>query len=101
MFSNGTFVATLFDATSVIGLTNVQINYIANGTFTNVTRRLRDYFVASNSLYSDPINNVTEAGMITLFKLDFQLNSIVGSLTAPKLGEYIWIGYDSTPDSNN
>jgi len=67
MLSNGTFVATLFDATSQLALTNSQISYVANGTYTNLTHRLGDYFMASDFQYNDTVNNISKAGIITLF----------------------------------
>jgi hypothetical protein len=80
MNSNGTYESTLFDATSQVGLTNTQIIYEYDAThgYLNVTRRIGDYFVASNYLYTDSVNNVSQAGIITLFKLDYSLNSIFG-----------------------
>lgn len=80
MYSNGTYISTLFDATSQSGLVNTQIVYDYDATqgLLNVTRRIGDYFVASNYLFNDTENNVTQAGIVTLFKLDYSLNSIVG-----------------------
>jgi len=90
----------MFDATSSLGLTNAQTAQITNGTYANVTRRLRDYYVASNFKLNNTVDNITQLGVITLFKLDYQTNSIYGSVDQPGLGEYILIGYDSAPDTN-
>ena len=61
MYPNGTYLSTLFDATSSTGLTNSQISftYDASQSLNRVTRRIGDYFVASNSLYNDTVNNYT------------------------------------------
>ena len=71
MTSFGTYESTLFDATSQEGLTNTQISYEYDASlgYLNVTRRIGDYFVASNYLYADPVNNVSQAGLITLFNI--------------------------------
>lgn len=37
---------------------------------------------------------------MTLFYLDYQMNSVYGSDDMPGLGEFVLIGYDSPPNSN-
>ena len=69
MLQDGTFIATGLDATE-IALKNEQIRKTANGTYTKITKRLGDYFVATNYQYSSTIDANTQSGVITLFNLD-------------------------------
>ena len=99
MLQNGTFIATGFDATE-LALTNTQTTKTANSTYTKITKRLGDYFVASNYQYNNTIDASTQSGIITLFYLDYQMNSLNGGDDMPGLGEFVLIGYDSPPNSN-
>lgn len=76
MRSNGTYQATYLDATNSNQLQTTVVEYVSIGNFTQITQRLNEYYIASN--YQSTENNITNAGIITLFSLDSQLNSITG-----------------------
>ena len=69
MLQDGTFIATGLDATE-IALKNEQTTKTANGTYTKITKRLGDYFVATNYQYNSTIDASNQSGVITLFNLD-------------------------------
>jgi hypothetical protein len=98
---SGNLKATLLDATLNSSLQGSFQNFDKTFNYTKVSRRVDDNFVASMPNYSDLINNITNAGLISIFQSDILTSTVIGTDQNKFLGEYIWIAKDTSPGKND